>query len=132
MATVYAQRSSAVRAAKKACGPEQEWTILQAGEGFTFVLVEVDEELPAPVTIAQKTQVLKETGATEQEHAAHRAEVVRDMTKPWQRAKCIISDCIEGGITTRKELIAHCVAQGIKYNTADGAHFEMCVKGKAK
>lgn len=56
----------------------------------------------------------------------------RDSTKPWQRAKVIISDCLEVGITQRKAILATCVAAGIKYNTADGAHYEMCVKGKAK
>lgn len=56
----------------------------------------------------------------------------RDSTKPWQRAKVIISDLLAGGTTARKDLIAACVAAGIKYNTADGAHYEMCVKGRAK
>lgn len=54
----------------------------------------------------------------------------RDSTKPWQRAKVIISDLIAAGTTSRKDLIAACVAAGIKYNTADGAHYEMCVKGR--
>ena len=54
----------------------------------------------------------------------------RDTTKPWQRAKVIISDMITAGTTSRKDLIAACVAAGIKYNTADGAHYEMCVKGR--
>ena len=54
----------------------------------------------------------------------------RDTTKPWQRAKIIISDLITAGTTSRKDLIAACVAAGIKYNTADGAHYEMCVKGR--
>lgn len=56
----------------------------------------------------------------------------RDSTKPWQRAKVIISDCLEAGITQRKAILAKCVEAGIKLNTADGAHYEMCVKGKAK
>lgn len=60
------------------------------------------------------------------------ANVDRDSTKPWQRAKVIICDMLEAGKTSRKEIIAACVAAGIKYNTADGCHYEMCVKGRAK
>lgn len=144
MSTVYAQRSSAVRAAKKACGPDQEWAIRMSGTGFTFVLLNIDQVQPevaanklgnklAVTEPADRMAVVDEFAkVTEEQHKAHRAQVDRDSTKPWQRAKCIISDCIEGGITSRKEIIAHCVSAGIKYNTADGAHYEMCVKGKAK
>lgn len=60
------------------------------------------------------------------------SNVDRDSTKPWQRAKVIICDMAEAGNTNRKDIIAACVAAGIKYNTADGAHYEMCVKGRAK
>lgn len=60
------------------------------------------------------------------------SNINRDSTKPWQRAKVIICDMLEAGKTSRKEIIAACVAAGIKYNTADGCHYEMCVKGRAK
>lgn len=60
------------------------------------------------------------------------SNINRDSTKPWQRAKVIICDMLEAGKTSRKEIIAACVAAGIKYNTADGCHYEMCVKGRTK
>ena len=54
------------------------------------------------------------------------------VTKPWQRAKVIVCDMVSQGITSRKEIIAACVAAGIKYNTADGAHYSIVVQGRAK
>ena len=54
------------------------------------------------------------------------------VTKPWQRAKVIVCDMVAKGITSRKEIIAACVAAGIKYNTADGAHYSIVVQGRAK
>lgn len=145
MSTIYSVRSSAVRAAKKACGPEQEWTIQQAGEGFTFSILDINEKQPAPTTTAAKVeagvikvniakerkaaQVLAETGATEAEHVAHRAEPVKSTAiKPFQLAKQIVSNCVSQGITSRKEIIQACVSQGVKLNTADGAHYELCVR----
>lgn len=147
MSTVYAQRSSAVRAAKKAAGPDQEWVITAVAEGFTFSVLEVEEKQAQPdynsaavaarlaesklaeeaiEKAAQKDrQLLAETGATEAEHAAHRAE---SPMKPFQLAKKIVSECVSKGITSRKEIIAACLAQGIKANTADGAHYELCVR----
>ena len=50
MSTIYAQRSSAVRAAKKACGPDQEWAIRMSGNGFTFILLNIDEKYNGVVT----------------------------------------------------------------------------------
>lgn len=168
MSTIYAQRSSAVRAAKKAANQDQEWVIIPVATGFTFQILGVGEKQPkeeevlatlpqgfnhntsegrqaATKTIAEKVasgevkvniakerkaaQVLAETGATEQEHAAHRAESTKSTAlKPFQLAKQIVSDCVSRGITSRKEIIAACVAQGIKLNTADGAHYELCVR----
>ena len=64
---------------------------------------------------------------TEKQHAEHRCEGARKM-RPWQLAKRIIGDAVSDGITDRKELIKLCLDAGIKYNTADGAHYEMCVK----
>ena len=141
MSTVYSVRSSAVRAAKKACGPDQEWTIAAVGEGFTFAVLDIEEKQFAHVTTAAKVEagiikvnvakarkeaaLLAETGATEAEHAAHRAE---SPMKPFQLAKKIVSECVSRGITSRKEIMAACLAQGIKANTADGAHYELCVR----
>lgn len=135
MSTVYAQRSSAVRAAKKAAGSDQEWVIQPVADGFTFSVLAVEEKqptLPAFVPGAHvdryalaAANVLAETGATEAEHAAHRAE---SPVKPFQLAKKIVSECVSRGITSRKEIMAACIAQGIKANTADGAHFELCVR----
>lgn len=144
-ATTYSVRSSAVRAAKKACGPEQEWTIQQAGEGFTFSILNINEKQPAPVTTAAKVeagvikvniakeckaaQVLAETGATEAEHVAHRAEPVKSTPlKPFQLAKQIVCNMTAAGKGTRKEIIAAGLAAGIKYNTIDGAYYELCVR----
>ena len=56
----------------------------------------------------------------------------QDVTKPWQRAKVIVCDMVSQGVTSRKEIIAACVAAGIKYNTADGAHYSIVVQGLAK
>lgn len=153
MSTVYAQRSSAVRAAKKAAGPDQEWVITAVAEGFTFSVLEVEEKQPAaPIVLAEvdhfasnkriakllasgeikvnvakeckAATVLAETGATEAEHVEHRQEII----KPFQLAKKIVSECVSQGITSRKEIIAACLARGIKLNTADGAHYELCVR----
>ena len=159
MSTVYSVRSSAVRAAKKACGPDQEWVITPVGEGFTFTVLDVEEKQPAtlktwinavlaadakqpaPVTTAEKVEagivkvniakarkeaaILAETGATEAEHAAHRAE---SPMKPFQLAKKIVADMTKAGPATRKEIIAAGLAAGIKYNTIDGAYYELCVR----
>lgn len=180
MSTIYAQRSSAVRAAKKACGPDQEWAIRMSGNGFTFILLNIDEKYngasqvladevgsdePTEAEIAESNQdwadeqpdstdlqimdleakvaanklgkklavtepanrmaVVDEFNkVTEEQHATHRAEKVR----PFQQAKLIIGELVSKGVTARKELIAACVAQGIKLNTADNAHYEMCVR----
>ena len=134
MSTVYTQRSSAVRAAKKAAGPDREWVIQPVADGFTFSVLAVEEKQPALTAFVPgahvdryalaAANVLAETGATEAEHIAHRAEPV----KPFQLAKKIVSECVSRGITSRKEIMAACIAQGIKANTADGAHFELCVR----
>ncbi len=162
MSTVYAQRSSAVRAAKKACGPDQEWAIRMSGNGFTFILLNINEKYngasqvladevgsdePTEAEIAESNQPGEEVLATspafnhntsegrqaavehfatvtEEQHVAHRGEKVR----PFQQAKLIIGELVSKGVTARKELIAACVAQGIKINTADNAHYEMCVR----
>ena len=142
MSTVYSVRSSAVRAAKKACGPDQEWVIQPVADGFTFSVLAVEEKQPAsPVLPAfvpgahvdryalAAAKVLAETGATEAEHVAHRAEPIKSTAlKPFQLAKQIVSGCVSKGVTSRKEIIAACIAQGIKLNTADGAHYELCVR----
>lgn len=168
MSTVYSVRSSAVRAAKKACGPDQEWVITPVGEGFTFTVLDVEEKQPAPdyssaavaarvaeakaeekafnhsnaegrkaaaVALGKKLAVTEPADrvaladdfakVTEAEHAAHRAE---SPMKPFQLAKKIVSECVSRGITSRKEIMAACLAQGIKANTADGAHYELCVR----
>ena len=135
MSTVYTQRSSAVRAAKKAAGPDREWVIQPVADGFTFSVLAVEEKQPALTAFVPgahvdryalaAAKVLAETGATEAEHAAHRAE---SPVKPFQLAKKIVSECVSRGITSRKEIMAACIAQGIKANTADGAHFELCVR----
>jgi len=59
---------------------------------------------------------------------AVKAAKVVGAVKPWQAAKVIISDLLSAGVTSRKEILAACMEAGIKYNTADGAHYEMCVK----
>lgn len=152
MSTVYSVRSSAVRAAKKACGPDQEWVITPVGEGFTFTVLDVEEKQPAPdyssAAVAARVAeakaeekvfnhnnaegrkaaaaaLLAETGATEAEHAAHRAE---SPMKPFQLAKKIVADMTKAGPATRKEIIAAGLAAGIKYNTIDGAYYELCVR----
>jgi len=63
----------------------------------------------------------------EKQHAEHRCEGASKV-RPWQLAKGIIWDAVSNGITARKDLIKLCLDAGIKYNTADGAHYEMCVK----
>lgn len=139
MSTVYAQRSSAVRAAKKAAGPDQEWVILPVADGFTFSVLAVEEKqpvLPAFVPGAHvdryalaAAKVLAETGATEAEHVAHRAEPVKSIAlKPFQLAKRIVADMTKTGTFSRKEIMAAGIAAGIKYNTIDGAYHEMIVK----
>lgn len=139
MSTVYTQRSSAVRAAKKAAGPDREWVIQPVADGFTFSVLAVEEKQPALTAFVPgahvdryalaAAKVLAETGATEAEHIAHRAEPVKSTAlKPFQLAKQIVSDCVSKGVTSRKEIIAACIAQGIKLNTADGAHYELCVR----
>jgi hypothetical protein len=62
---------------------------------------------------------------TEAEHAAHRAE---SPVKPFQLAKKIVADMTKAGPATRKEIIAAGLAAGIKYNTIDGAYYELCVR----
>jgi len=145
MSTVYAQRSSAVRAAKKACGLDQEWVIQPMGDGFTFTVLDIEEKQPALVTTAEKVEagvikvniakarkeaaILAETGATEAEHATHRAEPPKStIEKPFQMAKRIVAEMVAAGKGTRKEVMAAGLAAGIKYNTIDGAYFEMCVR----
>lgn len=139
MSTVYAQRSSAVRAAKKAAGPEQEWVITPVADGFTFSVLAVEEKqpvLPAFVPGAHvdryalaAAKVLAETGATEAEHVAHRAESPKStIEKPFQMAKRIVGEMVAAGKGTRKECMAAGLAAGIKYNTIDGAYFELCVR----
>lgn len=143
MSTIYAQRSSAVRAAKKACGPNQEWVIVASGEGFVFNLLDIEEKQPKVEEVlaalpqgfnhntSEGRQAAKKAieksfeEVTEAEHIAHRAE---SPIKPYQLAKSIVADCLSKGITLRKDIIASCIAQGIKYNTADGAHYELCVR----
>ena len=167
MSTVYAQRSSAVRAAKKVCGPDQEWVIQPVTNGFTYAVLDIKAAQPAPVEKfipSYNHTVCPKCGSTEIYngrthkglvvdedtiagcHAcdwvqddravtkkapgqAVKAEVVKsNIVKPWQRAKVIISKAIGQGITSRKELLALCIKEGINKNTADGAHYEMCVR----
>jgi len=56
MSNVYSQRSSAVRAAKAACGPDQEWVIVPNEEGFTFTLLNENEKQPVSKVAAKHTQ----------------------------------------------------------------------------
>jgi len=162
MATIYQQRSSAVRAAKKACSPDQEWVISQQDGGFIYTILDLEAEQGAAImgqlVSNLKHQPVERKAASRaacklgdeaiaanladpasdvviklkiaDKPVSQRPAVGRDLSKPWQRAKAIICDCVQRGITSRKEIIAHCMAQDIKYNTADGAHYEMCVKGK--
>lgn len=155
MSTIYAQRSSAVRAAKKACGPDQEWVIMSSGEGYIYTLMDVEAAQPK-VTIESldKADAALSAMATRLENFNHntsegrqeaaialgkklavtepanRMAVVDEFNKvrPFQQAKLIIGELVSKGVTARKELIAACVAQGIKLNTADNAHYEMCVR----
>lgn len=48
--------------------------------------------------------------------------------KPFQLAKRIVCDMQAAGKGTRKEIIAAGMAAGIKYNTIDGAYYELCVR----
>jgi hypothetical protein len=147
MSTLYSVRSSAVRAAKKVCGPDQEWTITQLGEGFTYIIMDIDAkqpEAPKEVTEVAAPEVTVESldkqdamladikvrlDALQDLAKTNKASAVKSTTvKPWQAAKVIISNAISQGVTGRKEIIALCVAAGINKNTADGAHYEMCVK----
>lgn len=140
--TVYAQRSSAVRAAKKVCGPNQEWVIAHTTNGYIYTILDVQEkqrtapvrardegfeDYPVDLTTKPADPADDEKAAFIPSSATKRPDVDH-VTKPFQRAKMIVSECVSKGITSRKEIIAACTAQGIKYNTADGAHYELCVR----
>jgi hypothetical protein len=88
-------------------------------------LSKIHKSLAFPKLTASEKTVLAETVVLKSvEHDT--------VTKPWQRAKVIVCDMVSQGITSRKEIIAACVAAGIKYNTADGAHYSIVVQGRAK
>ena len=68
------------------------------------------------------------TPAMEVVQAVAKAVKVEPSTtvKPYIRAKAIVAD-LSGQGKSRKEIIAACIAVGITYNTADGAHYQLCV-----
>jgi len=151
MSHVYAQRSSAVRAAKKAARPDQEWTIVATVDGFIFQLMNIDEAQPkAEEVLATLPQFNHNTSEGRQEATRVLAEVpgfgalvskvaptvdtngkyghtnnVPCIAKPYQLAKAIVADMPNA---SRKEIIAAGIAAGIKYNTIDGAYFELRVR----
>jgi hypothetical protein len=84
--------------------------------------VDGDEVNGKPLYNKQFEFVCLACGGEFGEKIAHRA------LKPFQLAKQIVGEMVAKGNTSRKEIIAACVAAGIKYNTADGAHYEMCVR----
>ena len=84
-----------------------------AEKRVTELMAEMAYRQPAPTPVPVK---------------AVKAAKVVGAFKPWQAAKVIISDLLSAGVTSRKEILAACMEAGIKYNTADGAHYEMCVK----
>lgn len=50
--------------------------------------------------------------------------------RPYARAKQIVAAAVAAGVVERKAIIAQCVEAGIKYNTADSAHYEVVVKAR--
>lgn len=48
--------------------------------------------------------------------------------RPFQAAKAVVAECIAAGLTARKEIIKVGLSKGIKYNTIDAAHYELCVR----
>jgi len=67
---LYAQRSSAARAAKKACAPYQEFLISELKNGYIFTLVDFDDT-PAEV---RKAKAEAEAGAFECDLASSPAQ----------------------------------------------------------
>lgn len=104
MSNVYTQRSSAVRAAKNACGPNQEWVIKQVGDGFTFVLLDENEVQHEPdVQPAQETAVEAPKTAPDAPKVNKMAvatEIFKRMTAEGKaRKEIILAFVVEAGLT---------------------------------
>lgn len=140
--TVYAQRSSAVRAAKKVCGPNQEWVIAHTTNGYIYTILDVQEkqrtapvrardegfeDYPVDLTTKPADPADDEKAAFIPSSATKRPDVDH-VTKPFQRAKMIVAEMTKTGTFSRKEIIKAGIAAGIKYNTIDGAYHEMIVR----
>lgn len=127
----YTTKANAVRALKGILSCDQVPTnLIRHLDGkFRISMEEVDDflSLYAPkktagvdVSTKQLVEQIKKEAA--QNPAPEGAPIV----KPYVRAKQIVCAMSAKG-ASRKEIIAACLAEGIKYNTADNAHYTIIV-----
>lgn len=128
----YSTKSNAHRMLKQLLDSEQvPSNLIRHRDGkFHIDMAEVEDYLslypkakvkaaPTPVPMPIQIEVI-----------AKPAVSASGKVKPFVIAKKIVLDMFEKG-KSRKEIIAACMEAGIKYNTADNAHYTLCVKARS-